>query len=350
MDNYLSQKIKRVSFLLMIMVVFLHSYNIDIKQGGKILYFEKGLNWFIQNFISNGLTRIAVPLFFIISGYLFVLDQKTAIGDFIVKIKKRFRTLIVPYLFWAFFGILFYFILQTLPQSQSFFTKKLIKDYSFLEWLNALFNEPIPYQLWFLKDLIVMVILSPVIYFLVKKAREAFLLIIFSFWIFSQDTIFLTSEALLFFSAGMYISIFKNKSQINSSNTLLFCLLWLLVLILKTTAGFLDYSNLIQMLLLKAAIIIGLVAFWKLYDKVSIKMDYGFFDKWIEFSFFLYLFHEPMLTIIKKGMFAALPKTPISYFIVYLLAPVIIISISILIASILKQKLFVIYKIITGNR
>lgn len=335
----------------MIMVVFLHSYNIDIKQGGTVLFFDKGLNWFIQNFISNGLTRIAVPLFFIISGYLFVLDEKTTIGDFFVKIKKRIRTLFVPYLFWAFFGILFYFILQSLPQSQSFFTKKLIKDYSFLEWLNALFNEPIPYQLWFLKDLIVMVFLSPIIYFLIKKAREVFLLIIFSFWLFNQDTIFLTSEALLFFSLGIYITIFKkNSPKIDNSNTVVFCLLWFLLLALKTTAGFLNYSSLIEMLLLKASIIIGLLAFWKLYDKVSVKVNYSFFDKWIEFSFFLYVFHEPMLTIIKKGIFSAVSKTQSSYMLVYFVAPILAIVISIVFGKVLKAKFSPIYKIVTGNR
>ena len=352
MTQYLSLKIKRISFLLIVMVVFLHSYNIDIKQGGKILVFAKDWNWFIQNFISNGLTRIAVPMFFLISGYLFFLDQKFDRQAILVKIKKRVKTLVVPYLLWTLFGLLLYFILQSLPQSQSFFTKKLIKDYTFSEWLNAIFNEPIPYQLWFLKDLIVMVFLSPIIYFVLKKAREVFLLIIFGFWLFNQDTVFLTSEALLFFSLGMYGNIQpQNAIEKLHPKTALVALLWLGLLVTKTVLGFYNFPEIYVTLSLKASIIAGLFAFWQLYDSVAkTQLEATSFDKWIGLSFFLYAFHEPFFTIIKKALFTLLPKTPASYFLVYCIAPLIIIGIALLLGKFLKEKLNPFYSVITGNR
>lgn len=352
MNEFLSQKIKRIYFLLMIMVVFLHSYNIDIKQGGKVLYFNKGFNWFLQDFISNGFTRIAVPLFFVISGYLFVLDQKYELNNFFLKMKKRVRTLVLPYLIWTLFGFLFYFILQSIPQSQSFFTKKLIKDYSFLEWINAIINEPIPYQLWFLKDLIVMVLLSPIIFFLIKQAKAFFLIIIFCFWIFNQDTIFLTSEALLFFSFGIYIRIFKTKTiEITDKNAIIIGLFWIGLLLAKTFIGFYGYSKGVETAFLKASIIVGLLAFWKLYDVfTNSKIKVLSFDKWIEFSFFLYVFHEPFLTILKKGIFSRLDKTPSTYLLVYFVAPLLAIFCSIIIGKFLKAKSPPFYKIITGNR
>lgn len=352
MNEYLSLKIKRISFLLIVMVVFLHSYNIDIKQGGKVLVFAKDWNWFIQNFISNGLTRIAVPMFFLISGYLFFLDQKFELQDIWIKIKKRFRTLVVPYLIWTLFGLLLYFILQSIPQSQSFFTKKLIKDYTVLEWLNAIFNEPIPYQLWFLKDLIVMVFLSPIIYFAIKNLRAVFLLAIFGFWLFNQDTVFLTSEALLFFSLGIYINIQAKKGiEMPRLNTVLLALIWIGLLLTKTVFGFYNFPEIYIMLCLKASIITGLLAFWQLYDLVAkTHLKATFLDKWIGLSFFLYAFHEPFFTIIKKGFFALLTKTPASYFLVYCMAPIMIIGIALLLGKFLKDKLKPFYSLITGNR
>lgn len=334
------------------MVVFLHSYNIDIKQGGKVLVFAKDWNWFIQNFISNGLTRIAVPMFFLISGYLFFLDQKFELQDIWIKIKKRFRTLVVPYLIWTLFGLLLYFILQSIPQSQSFFTKKLIKDYTVLEWLNAIFNEPIPYQLWFLKDLIVMVFLSPIIYFAIKNLRAVFLLAIFGFWLFNQDTVFLTSEALLFFSLGIYINIQAKKGiEMPRLNTVLLALIWIGLLLTKTVFGFYNFPEIYIMLCLKASIITGLLAFWQLYDLVAkTHLKATFLDKWIGLSFFLYSFHEPFFTIIKKAFFALLPKTPASYFLVYCMAPIMIIGIALLLGNFLKDKLKPFYSLITGNR
>ena len=76
MNEFLSSKIRNISFLCMVMVVQLHSYNLDIKQFGEPEIIVKDVNWAIQNFISNGLTRIAVPFFFIISGYLFVSPDR----------------------------------------------------------------------------------------------------------------------------------------------------------------------------------------------------------------------------------------------------------------------------------
>ena len=61
-DRYLSNKIKNISFLLTILVVILHAYNIDNTIS---------IVSFIQTFISHGIATIAVPIFFMISGYLF---------------------------------------------------------------------------------------------------------------------------------------------------------------------------------------------------------------------------------------------------------------------------------------
>ena len=69
MNNYLKNKITTISFLLMIMVVNIHSYNL-------LPIIPKGYNTFIQDLFSQGFSRIAVPLFFIISGYLFFLNIK----------------------------------------------------------------------------------------------------------------------------------------------------------------------------------------------------------------------------------------------------------------------------------
>ena len=104
MTNYLSQKIKLISFFSIVMVVVLHSYNIDIKQNGVVLALPKDFNWFLQTFFSFGVTRIAVPIFFIISGFLFFKDAQNEYPRFNQKILKRFKTLVIPYFFWVLFG------------------------------------------------------------------------------------------------------------------------------------------------------------------------------------------------------------------------------------------------------
>lgn len=355
MTDYLSKKIKEISFFSMIMVVVLHSYNLDTKQSGVIIEFKKGYIWFVETFVSYGITRIAVPLFFLISGYLFFLGFKNEKNEILNKIKKRFKTLVIPYLFWVLFGIVFYLALQSFPQSQQFFTKKLIKNYDLLDWFNAVFVNIIPYQLWFLRDLIVMVFLSPIIYFVIKKANYFYLLILAPLWVLNQDNIIFTSEAIFFFSIGSYFAI--NKSTIlekrDSNYAFVFFALWLVVLIIKTVLEQqYDKESIYIIFLLKTSIIIGLFSVWTLYDsyKKRFPINLSVFDKVIAFSFFIYVFHEPLLTIIKKVLFKLLGTNEVDYFIIYLASPIITLCMTVICGIVLKNSFPKIYKVINGNR
>ena len=354
MTSYLSQKIKRVSFLSIIMVVVLHCYNLDNKQNGIILHFGKDYNWVIQNFFSYGITRVAVPMFFIISGYLFFLGFTNQKGVLVEKIKKRIKTIVIPYFFWTIFGVLLYFIMQSIPRLLPFFNKKLVINYTFSDWFNAVFVELVPYQLWFLRDLIVMVLLSWLIFFLIKKFK--FLLPVVSFWswFFNQNTVFLSSESILFFSLGASIALYYPEFlEKTSTKKYLFFLSWMGLVTFKIALlYFFKEEKTIINLTHKTSIILGLLAFWYIYDTLYPKTK-RFFLKWdkiFEYSFFIYVFHEPLLTIIKKTLFLFLGKKVLSYFIIYCLSPFITISICLITGFVLKKYFKKGYEFSTGNR
>lgn len=92
---------------------------------------------------------------------------------------------------WSFWGLAFFFILQQVPQSKSFFTNDLIANYSFTKVLDTLFLNPIPYQLWFLRDLIVLVLFSPIIYLLIKHLKWIPLIVFLILWLdlFDNNTV-----------------------------------------------------------------------------------------------------------------------------------------------------------------
>jgi len=353
MNEYLSLKIKVVSFFSIVMVVLLHCYNLDTKFDGINLALEKNYNWFIQNFISYGITRVAVPLFFIISGYLFFYTFKGE-SDFLSKIKKRFSTLVIPFLIWSSFGILFYFILQSVPQSRVFFSKKLIVDYNFVDWWRALIAQPISYQLWFLRDLIVLTILSPVIFTIIRQFGIFFLLIIFPFWFLTIDNVIFTSEALLFFSLGIFLSLkyrdIPNK-KVSRKTALIFLCVWLTLLIIKTIYQIYYEDYFIIFALQKLSICLGIVSVWLSYDvafpKIKNKLEKV---QVFSFSFFIYVFHEPILTFVKKGLFLVLGKSVIDYFLIFLISGPIVITISITVGYFFKTKLADLYNFTTGNR
>jgi surface polysaccharide O-acyltransferase-like enzyme len=354
MTEYLSQKIKAVSFSAIIMVVVLHCYNRDLYQSSEIYDETKNFNWFAQTIISYGITRIAVPLFFIISGYLFFFTFKGN-ADFVVKIKKRFHTLLIPYLFWVLFGIVFYYLLQSVPQTQGFFTKKLIKDYSSYDFFEAIFLKIIPYQFWFIRDLIVLTLLSPLLYFIIKKINFWFLLIVFPFWILTLDNIFFTSESILFFCFGIYLSIHNPEivKKIFTKNiilSLIFC--WIFLLALKTFFQVENLSPIWIQIWHKTAILVGIFAFWFLYD-LLFKSSHVFINKFnflFKFTFFIYAFHEPILTIIKKGMFYIFGKEEKMRILIYFISPIVTILICLIAGMVLRNLIPRVFKIITGNR
>ena len=73
-----------------------------------------------------------------------------------VKLKKRIRTLLMPYLFWNLCYLLFMSIVQ-LSFPNIVWERKMIYNYSFFELINSFWNfggmyyeMPILYSFWFI--------------------------------------------------------------------------------------------------------------------------------------------------------------------------------------------------------
>ncbi|MGM9685625.1 MAG: acyltransferase family protein, partial [Bacteroidaceae bacterium] len=94
MTPYLSDKIRLLSFFSIIMVLFIHSSFQETAECIQGMSFNINL----QYFISQMLCRCAVPLFFCISGYLFFLHTESGIKAVLVKMRKRFGTLVIPFI------------------------------------------------------------------------------------------------------------------------------------------------------------------------------------------------------------------------------------------------------------
>lgn len=355
-NSYLSSKLKAISFLMMVLVVFIHSHNLDININSKNLSMEKGFNFFIQNFISRGIAEIAVPMFFIISGYLFFLSMKSGkVAEFLPKLKKRTRTLVTPYLLWSIFGILFFLVLQSISISKPFFNNELICEYSLTQILSRIFINPIPHQFWFIRDLIVLVSLSPILFLLIKYSKLFIIITFFATWTFSVNYIIFTSGSLFFFALGAYLGVNKIDIQKKLINNyyFTFTISWILLVFAKTT---LIYSNSENQYLIRSlnilSIMIGLLAIWFLYDKIFKDKDISQSKIYylFQFNFFLYAFHEPTLTILKKASYYFLGQSQIASLTIYFTTAIITIALSLLIGNFTKKTIPMFYSLITGKR
>lgn len=358
MNKYLSCKLRIISFISIVLVVFLHSYKTVMKFHNGDLGCNNGYALFIQLFCSEGIARIAVPLFFCISGYLFFLKLNGSSHEFILKYKKRARSLVVPYLLWSLWGLFFYFTLQLFPASAKFFTNGLIVNYSLTKILTTLFLNPIPYQLWFLRDLILLTLISPVIYCIIRYSRLAPIALLFITWLglFEVSFLIFRTESAFFFCLGAYLAIHKPNLPVKKTDQkgyLVFVFLWIVAVTLKTIFIYQGSEQMTLILLLgKLSILSGIVALWSLYDMaMKNKTHPGETTLYLSsFSFFIYGFHEPTLTIIQKGLFYVTGATEIMAVFNYILAPVFTLIISIALAHALKRYLPLFYGLITGGR
>lgn len=234
-----SQTIEWLRFPLIIAVAFIHNPGLpseyvlpNLGAGG----FWLCLSIYIKVFFSHVLAHIAVPIYFFISGYLFFLKTPVLTKEIYTdKLKKRWNSLVIPYLLWNIFPILVVICLWFLKyiifnHDIGIFMDKLIAYFDSNGWLSLFWNTkewggnvinwigqpvmgsgPINYPLWYIRDLIVVVLLSPAIYYCIKMMKQWFLIIMLFFYfsgIWPQLPGF-SATAILFFGWGGYFSINK---------------------------------------------------------------------------------------------------------------------------------------------
>jgi len=202
-----SRNINLLKGLSIVLVVFIHS---DVRSM-IINYMELTP---AMNIYFETLTRIlvdnAVPMFFFVSGFLFFLRKNT----YRSKFKSRFKTLVIPYFFWCFIGFLIPFVIQRVFGLEHFYSGnklKLLKDFTGTDYFRMFWDlregAPILSTLWFLRNLIVAVALTPMIALFIRYLRGLFpvlLLLIYFFLPWSVPGF--STQGFCWFAMGAYFS------------------------------------------------------------------------------------------------------------------------------------------------
>jgi surface polysaccharide O-acyltransferase-like enzyme len=169
LDALTSERLRFLRFPLISAIVFSHAA-LSVRPAGK----GTGVANFFDFLVTHGLMRMSVCCFFLISGYFFFLNFDGSWQNYLRKLSSRTRSLLVPLLFWSNLVLLAFFIFQSLPATKHLFTgnRALVGEFSFFEYLDALFGiryHPFAFQFWFIRDLLIFTVFSPVIYFLIKR-------------------------------------------------------------------------------------------------------------------------------------------------------------------------------------
>lgn len=191
---------------MIVLVTFAHSYG-EVAEGFSLLTSEWDTYEFLKLLVSQTLVKVAVPVFFIMSGYLFFANVETWNSQaYRAKMLRRLKTLLLPYLIW---NLLMAFKLRTF--SWSIFWVFWCPAGIQTDWLGQeqLMTAPANMPLWFLRDLMVVSLLTPIIYIGVRKLGSWFISILTIIYL-SGICAFIpgfSAYAVYFFTFGAFFSI-----------------------------------------------------------------------------------------------------------------------------------------------
>jgi hypothetical protein len=97
--------------------------------------------------------------------------------------------------------------------------------------------------------------------------------------------------------------------------------------------------------------IIPLLALWFGYDVLYLNRGkFEFIKRYLPYTFFIYVFHEPSLNIFKKIILKITENSEISFWIAYFLSPILMVLLSYVIGSFIEKATPKMYSIVIGNR
>ncbi len=369
-DELQSKTIDWLRFPLTMAIVFIHLIpNVNIQNVNSSSSCSSDIYNIIGILISRVLAEVAVPCFFMFSGFLFFYklrewNQKV----YIKKLRSRFLTLGVPYIVWNIIPIVVFLFLKAVKfdgRVWVFIDEILDKSifsvlWNFNEWGITQTNiigwatpltGPFNFPLWFLRDLIICVVLSPIIYYFIKYTKiYGVLLLGFLFYTKIWFTIpGMSITALFFFSLGAYFSI-HNKGIILAFRK--FNLFWLITALISTYLSVIfDESktmNFINPVFIISGVItiINFVSY--LLEKGTIKVN----DFLSKASFFVYLTHTIFILEFSKVIFSKVFKSQsfVMLTIGYFTIPLFCIFICLTIYFVLNKLTPNLLRILTGNR
>lgn len=164
-DWPIRNKFTIITFLCSILVIYIHTFNLEvygITEGASGL---AAAVYGIETYF-NGVTKIAVPMFFFVSGVLFF--RTFEIRRLPEKWKSRVMTIVIPYLVWCTLYYLYFVVCSKVPLIRELTGGTVQVDFSASAWLMHLWPESY-YTLWFLQNLMIFILLAPVIWLCLKN-------------------------------------------------------------------------------------------------------------------------------------------------------------------------------------
>ncbi len=208
-ERQFRNKITWFSFAFTLLVIWIHACNAELFLGtGK----EAARLFGFESFIADGIGQIAVPGFFMISGYLFFRDFN--LGRLEGKWERRIKSTLIPYILWNFLYYAGYVAASRLPGISRVVGKGTI-SIDLDEFTGAILHFKYNPVFWYMFQLILLILLAPVIYLFIKSfaGRIVLFTVLGLLLVLNIYLPFLNTDALFYYSlAGAFAQNKKTRA------------------------------------------------------------------------------------------------------------------------------------------
>lgn len=338
----LSHKMSGFGFFCAILIVFIHVYY-NIKP-------EDGVLWWTWICVAQGVSRIAVPFFFVASGF-WLAGHVGEQGWWRREIVKRLSSLVLPFVAW---NLLWYgYNLAICAIANIYAGRDVAANFSNLPTFASIvgfdvFHQPSLGVLWYVRALMLLVAISPLFVFLVRKFGMAVVALMYMlmllvaifplpcpFSLLNVSSAFLPISAIFFFVAGLYFRCCQSCFRIRFANKMflaVLCGVGIILYAFSIRVGF-KYAEVLRCSMLP----LWLAIIWWLFPTNSKLTHFA------KYSFPIYLLHQfSILTI----SLLKLPVSLVNYFFIGLIA----IVVSILLTFLVRRTTPRLAQILFGGR
>lgn len=338
-DRETSRRLSILKLIFMVMVIFIHSdavpelpFHLEVPR-----YVET-----CKSFVTGGICATAIPGFFFISGFLLFSKNFTWIGN----MKKKVRSILLPYLLVNSFWILFFKIMQSIERTAPWFSGEAYQIVG-IEGVVRAFCDPIPlyYPFWFLRDLFILNLFARAIQVITARFPFLSLLLVIGTGLNIVSLPFLVSSSsfcmfVMGYYVGRYVGDIRKLDRIKTWEAgAVFLLLMICRLYIVDQAA--------VMLLHSAA---GIFFFYRLSEAIRRRAISPQILWCSQFSFFIYAFHEFYEAMAKKVIMMTIPQYGVVQLLEYFMLPLIVTGSCIAVGVIMKRYVKPLYCMLCGYR
>lgn len=363
-NHAMSQAISFSRIVLIVGLVFLHYQEYPDLDVSPFTGMDTGahrLATFVNSFALFFFFSV-VPLLSMVSGWLFFsFDAGNAGPTLRHRILRRFTSLYMPMVFWNVLFLLVLFLLFLWKSDHALFSDLNIRfdQAGPLDYLNAIFGinrHPVGFQFWFVRDLFVTALISPLLWLSLKRTPYLGMAILGAAWMAGSGLfIFFRTDVVFFFYLGAFLRIRRIPLHMGSITAWSLMALYLAAVTLRTVAPVLiDLSGdrpIFLTLATRSMRLLGVVACWGVFLQLAGTRAGAVVARFGGLAFFLHSAHYPLIAEVKIVLSRFLPAPTDGWLIAhYVVSVAITVAIGMSVGLLLARQAPRVFALMNGGR